>query len=138
MIKACFKKRWSDFARFLPELANLGSDFRGQSFKWDSTSKCPTLTDHTITAQSFFKQLIVRQRRLQKTFCGRYEQTANSVYFRLAQLTAKGGCAGRERASRKEKQGKQQKEHLSHLVHIVVVCLLGVPKAWRNAGIESE
>lgn len=80
----------------------------------------------------------MRHRRRQKTFCGRYEQTANGVYFRLTQLTTKGGCASRERASKKEKQGKQQKEHLSHLVLIVVVCLLGVPKEWRNAGIESE
>lgn len=50
---------------------------------------------------NLFKQLIVRQRRLQHTFCGRYEQTVNDVYLRLTELTTKGVCLGKRKSQQK-------------------------------------
>lgn len=75
-----------------------------------------------------FKQLIVRQRRLQPAFRGRYEQTVDDVYSRLPQLTTKGVWLGeRERAAKRKKEKNKRKaiEHFSLLADIVVCLFVG-------------
>lgn len=87
-----------------------------------------------------FKQLIVRQRRPQRAFRGRYEQTVDDVYSRLPQLTTKGVWLGeREQAEKRKKEKNKRKaiEHFSLLADIVV-CLLGVSEEWKNVAFRSE
>lgn len=79
---------------------------------------------------NLFKQLIARQRRLRHTFCGRYEQTVNDVYSRLAQLTTKGVCLGKKRKSQQKRRNKVKNkrkaiQHFSHFVCIVVCLFVG-------------
>lgn len=78
---------------------------------------------------NLFKQLIVRQRRLQHTFCGRYEQTVNDVYLRLPRLTTKGVLSWKEKepAEKRNKRKNKRKaiQHFTHLAYIVVCLFVG-------------
>lgn len=84
---------------------------------------------------NLFKQLIVRQRRLQHTFCGRYEQTVNDVYSRLhGGSPPKESVLERERTSRKEKYAKEQKEGNSMLRSFSLHCCLSVCWVCQRSG----
>lgn len=79
-----------------------------------------------------FKQLIVRQRRPQPAFRGRYEQTVDDVYSRLPQLTTKGVWLGeRQHADKRKKKKNKSKaiEHFSLLADIVVCLFVGCARA---------
>lgn len=75
-----------------------------------------------------FKQLIAGQRRPRPAFSGRYEQTVDDVYSRLAQLATKGVWLGeRERAEKRKKEKNKRRaiEHFSLLADIVVCLFVG-------------
>lgn len=96
---------------------------------WDGTSKPLAPADHAITAQTLFKQLIVRQRRRRHTFCGRYEQTVNDVYLRLPRAHHQRSLPWKEKEpAEKRNKGKNKRkaiQHFSHLVYIVVCLFVG-------------
>lgn len=122
---------------WLSRIPSSGVSFlrRQRSDETASASKPLTLANHAINGTQLFKQLIVRQRRPQRAFRGRYEQTVDDVYSRLPQLTTKGVWQAEKR--KKEKNKRKAIEHFSLLADIVV-CLLGVPEEWKNVAFRSE
>lgn len=91
-----------------------------------------------------FKQLIVRQRRLQQALCGPYEQTVDDVYLRLPQLATKGVWLGERERESKQRRGRRERTKGRQLNTLVIkqtllfACLLGVTEEWKNAAFRSE